>query len=218
MTRQINLDVVDRDGAIREVIDEVGGRSRADLLKTAVVGGGVLLVGGVAIRGLPTLVAEAAPSKQGDVAIWNFALTLEYLEAAFYAEAKAKGALTGEAAQFAGIVGAHEQAHVAFLKKALGSSAVKTPKFDFGQTTTDPAMFMATSIALEDTGVAAYNGQGPNLTPAGRGPAAMIVSVEARHAAWIRDIAKKSPAPVGFDEPKTKQQVLAAVNNTGFTA
>lgn len=178
-------------------------------------GGGALLVGGVTIRGLPALTAEAAPSKAGDVAIWNFALTLEYLEAAFYTEAASKGALTGESAKFAETVGGHERAHVAFLKKALGSAAV-APSFDFGATTSDQAMFVATAIALEDTGVAAYNGQGPNLTPAGRGPAAMIVSVEARHAAWMRDIAHKSPAPTSFDAAKTKKQVLAAVASTGF--
>ena len=192
--------------------------TRATLLKSAAIGGGALLAGGVLIEGLPTLSAQATPSKSGDVAIWNFALTLEYLEAAFYAEAQAKGKLTGSAADFAQVVGGHERDHVAFLEHALGSAAVAKPTFNFGSTTSDQAKFIATAIALEDTGVAAYNGQGPNLTVAGRGPAAMIVSVEARHAAWIRDIANENPAPAAFDAPKTKAQVLAAVDKTHFIA
>ena len=69
---------------------------------------------------------------------------------------------------------------------------------------------------LEDTGVAAYNGQGANVTKKVLAAAASIVSVEARHAAWIRDIAKKLPAPAAFDASKTADQVLSAVNATGF--
>lgn len=66
--------------------------------------------------------------------------------------------------------------------------------------------FRATSIALEDTGVAVYNVQGPNLTKPTLAVAGMIVSVEARHAAWIRRITGKPtyggsaanyPAPFG---------------------
>jgi hypothetical protein len=58
-------------------------------------------------------------------------LTLEYLEAAFYAEAKASKALKAETLRFATVVSQHEAQHVAFLKKVLGASAVATPKFDF---------------------------------------------------------------------------------------
>ena len=79
-------------------------------------------------------------------------------------------------------------------------------------------MFQATAMVLEDTGVAAYNGQGPNLTKKTLGAAAQIVSVEARHAAWIRDIVKKAPAPDAFDPAKTKEEVTAAVTATGFIA
>ena len=216
MTEHLNVEVVDQDGAIREALDEAVSSSRGDWLRRAVTGGGMLLVGGVAIKGLPLLSANAAPSKSGDVAILNFALTLEYLESAFYTEALKKGALSGETKKFAETADTDEAAHVAFLKKALGSSAVKKPKFDFMGTTADMGKFQATAVALEDTGVAAYNGQGPNLTKATLGAAAMIVSVEARHAAWIRNILKQNPAPAAFDAPKTKSQVLAVVKSTGF--
>jgi hypothetical protein len=69
---------------------------------------------------------------------------------------------------------------------------------------------------LEDTGVAAYNGQGPNLTKKTLGAAAQIVSVEARHAAWIRDIVRKNPAPAAVDAARTKRQIERAVGQTGF--
>jgi hypothetical protein len=216
MPDDLTIDVLDQDGALREALDTDESSSRSEWLRRAVTAGGLLVVGGVAIKGLPTLTANAAPSKSGDIAILNFALTLEYLESAFYAEAVKKGALSGETAKFATTVASHEAAHVAFLKKALGSAAVKKPKFDFMGTTADQGKFQATAIALEDTGVAAYNGQGPNLTKATLGAAAMIVSVEARHAAWIRNIVKKTPAPTAFDEPETKSQVLAVVKKTGF--
>lgn len=215
MSMHVSVQVVEQD---ESATTRKGLRSRAELLKAAAVGGGTLLVGGVLIEGLPAMTADAAPSKSGDIAIWNFALTLEYLEAAFYTEAEAKGELSGPAAQFAQVVGGHERDHVAFLKHALGSAAVAKPVFSFGDTTSDQTKFMTTAIALEDTGVAAYNGQGPNLTVAGRGPAAMIVSVEARHAAWIRDIANENPAPAAFDAAKTKTEVLAAVHKTHFVS
>ena len=106
----------------------------------------------------------AAPSKKQDVAILNYALTLEYLEAAFYTEAVAKGALSGDALSGAKIVRDHEVTHVKTLKSVLGKKAVKKPKFDFKNTTGDQDTFLATAVALEDTGVAAYAGQGPRLS------------------------------------------------------
>ncbi len=215
MSDHLTLAAVDTDGALREALDDVAGASRSDFLKRAAVAGGTIAVGGVILGGLPKLVT-AAPSPSQDVQILNFALLLEYLEAEFYTQAEASGALSGETARFAKVVGGHERAHVAFLKKALGSKARSKPTFDFKGTTENQAKFQATAVVLEDTGVAAYNGQGPRLTKGTLGAAAQIVSVEARHAAWIRDIVRKNPAPVAFDEAKTKAQIEAAVGKTGF--
>ena len=215
MPDHLTLELVDKDGAIREALDEVQSSSRLSFLQQAVVAGGTIAVGGVLFGGMPKL-ALGAPGPAQDVAILKFALTLEYLEAAFYTDAVSKGALSGETLQFARVVGAHERTHVAFLKKALGSKAQASPTFDFKGTTEDQGKFQATAIVLEDTGVAAYNGQGPNLTKPTLAAAGSIVSVEARHAAWIRDIVGKNPAPVAFDPAKTKAQILAAVNSTGF--
>ena len=197
------------------LVDEPSRASRAAFLKKAIGAGGAIAVGGVVIGGLPALVT-AAPGAAQDVEILNFALLLEHLEAEFYTQAENGGALDGEALEFAQTVGAHERAHVDFLLKALGDKANPKPTFDFKGTTEDQQMFLQTAIVLEDTGVAAYNGQGARLTKETLAPAATIVSVEARHAAWVRDIVGESPAPKAFDDLKSKQQIEAAVADTGF--
>ena len=224
MSEPLTLDLVDQDGAIREALDEGMQGTRAQLFKRAIVGGGAFMAGGLLIGGLPK-VALGKPSASQDVTILNFALLLEYLESEFYVDAVAKGALTGPTLTFATTVRDHELAHVAFLQKALGSKANPKPAFDFKDTTSNADKFRATAVALEDTGVAAYDGQGPNLTKKTLAAAAQIVSVEARHAAWIRRIvsgpgyaggASTYPAPGALDKAKTKAQVEAAVAATGF--
>ena len=78
-------------------------------------------------------------------------------------------------------------------------------------------VFRATAIALEDTGVSAYAGQAPLIDNTAILKAALSIhSVEARHAAWIRNIAGQIPAPNAFDPALTKQQVLDIVASTGF--
>jgi hypothetical protein len=215
MSDHLSLEAVDVDGAIQEALDETQAASRSDFLRKALFTGGTLAFGGVLLGGLPKL-AAGAPSPSQDAAILNFALLLEYLESSFYGEAVAGGALSGEPATFAQVVRDHEDAHVAFLQKALGSKAIAKPSFDFKGTTMDQNTFIATAIALEDVGVGAYNGQGQNLTKPTLAAAATIVSVEARHAAWIRDIAAKLPAPDAFDPLFTKAQTTAKVKATGF--
>jgi hypothetical protein len=213
----MTLEVVDADGAIREAADQLGSDTRGSFLRKAAVGGGSLLAGGVLMGGLPSLADAATKSKANDVKILNYALTLEYLESAFYNEAVAKGALSGNLLAAAQVVQKHENAHVKALKKALGSAAVKKPKFDFKGTTTDQAKFLQTAVVLENTGVAAYSGQAANIKQAAVIQAAVsILTVEARHAAHFNDLAGKSSAPRSFDVPKSKRAVLSAVNSTGF--
>jgi hypothetical protein len=190
-------------------------RSRRELLKVAIAGSGTVLLGGVAVERMLGATA-ATPSAKQDRQILNYALLLEYLQAAFYAEAISHGRLRGELREFADVVGGHEQAHVAFLRKALGANARQKPTFHFGAATRNPQKFGATAQALEDAGVAAYNGQAANLTKPTLAAAAKIVSVEARHAGWIRAIAGKNPAPNVTDHPKTAAQVQADITDTGF--
>ncbi|MDQ2982383.1 MAG: ferritin-like domain-containing protein [Actinomycetota bacterium] len=213
------LEELDQDGAIQEAAEHVDGDTRAAFLRKAGVGTGALLGGGAVLGAFPAI-AGAGVAKS-DIAILNFALTLEYLEAAFYVEAVAKGRFGGEIGRFAEVVRNHENAHVAFLKGALGRKAVKKPKFDFKGTTTNQSKFVATAKALEDTGVSAYLGQVGNIKSKKiLAAAGSILPIEARHAAWIRDIIGNGkdprPAPRAFEGARTKRQILAVVRSTGF--
>jgi len=210
MSDLIKLELVDVDGAVREAEDGVAGDTRASFFRKAAIGGGTLLGSGVLLSGFPML-AEAAPSKKQDVAILNYALTLEYLEAAFYNEALAKAGTQGALLTATKIIAKHENAHVRFLKKTLGSKAVKKPKFNFGAATSDPAAFLKTAVVLEDTGVTAYSGQATRIKQAAVVKAAVsILTVEARHAAYLRGLNNQTFAPRTFDKPATMKQVLKA--------
>lgn len=211
------LEDVDRDGAIREAAEAVEGDTRAAFLRK----GGILAGAGLGLAALPAGFALAQGTPKSDVKILNYALTLEYLEAAFYEEAISRGRLNGVIATFAQVVGAHENAHVEALEAALGSAATKKPRFDFKDTTASEKTFVRTAVTLEDTGVAAYQGQADKIkTTEILASAGAILAVEARHAAWIRDIIgagqSPSPAPAAFSEPMSMQQVLDAVGQTGF--
>jgi len=215
MTHLPSIDELDVDGAIREAADKVDGDTRGAFLRKAGLGAGALVAGGAFFGALPEIASAGVAAS--DVAILNYALTLEYLEAAFYAEAVSKGRFAGKVGTFARIVAKHEADHVAFLKGALGSAAVKKPMFDFKGTTTNEKKFMATAQVLEDTGVAAYLGQVGNIKSKKiLGAAGTILPVEARHAGWIRDLNDVAGAPAAFQEAKTKAQVLSAVKATGF--
>jgi hypothetical protein len=209
-----HLSAFDVDGALREAADRINHGNRKSFLRNAGI-----LSGGAALLAVMPGVARAASIPKGDIDILNYALTLEYLEAAFYKEANATGALSGEYARFGTTVAAHEEAHVQALKKALGAKATKKPAFDFQGTTAGQATFAKTAIVLEDTGVEAYQGQATNIkTPAILMAAISIHPVEARHAAWIRSIAGQPPAPDSFNPAADMATVLAAVKGTGFLA
>jgi rubrerythrin len=196
--------------AAREVAERT---SRRDILGAA-AGAGMLV--GIALLGGRTRSAAAAPSQALDQKILNFALLLEYLQAAFYTDAVRRDALRGDVADFAKTVAEHERAHVEFLRGALGSRARKRPRFDFGDATKDQRKFLAAAVLLENTGVAAYNGQAANLTKKTLVAAAEIVSVEGRHAAWISALAGEDPAPRAADPGASARDVVSTLHKTGF--
>jgi rubrerythrin len=220
----LTLEMVDRDGAIAEAAEAVAGDSRADFLRKAglAAGGGLIAssILGTAFAGRAAA-AVAAPAHQvpaGDIAILKYALTLEYLEAAFYKEAVASGKIHGAAGAFARKVAKDEATHVAALRQALGAQAQAAPTFDFHGTTRSRTKFLETSYALENTGVSAYLGQAGNIkTPAILLTAASIVTVEARHSGAVGELLGRNIAPSGaFDKGKTMDQVLAIVKSTKF--
>jgi Ferritin-like domain len=154
---------------------------------------------------------------KGDVAILNYALTLEYLQAAFYTETERVGKVAGQAARAVRVVGAVERAHVAAFRKLLGTSAVKRPTFDFRGVTEEQQAFLKTAVAFEDLAVAAYKGQAHLIkSDAVLAAAVAIHSVEARHAAWMRHLFGVRPAASPFDEAKPSGEILKIVRSTNF--
>ena len=190
---------------------EVYGMTRSSfIVRGALAAGAVYGAGSVS----PFVRQALAQSGGGDLEILNFALTLEYLEAAFYKEAAKIDDLSEDAVKAVETFGDAEQAHVdtiAGIIKQMGGKPVKAPAVDFGDLTSEDA-FLKLAVTFEDTGVSAYNGAGPALEDKELLAAAgSIVQVEARHAAAVRLLAKKDPAPDAFDPILTEKQVLKAV-------
>jgi hypothetical protein len=186
------------------------------LTRGSLVRGGVGLAAGTAAFAAWPRATLSAPSAKQDAAILRFALLIEDLQAAFYANALDRRAIDGELLDFADVVSKHEHAHAEHIRKALGAGAPKARSFDFGETNDDPKRFARTAIRLEDLGLAAYNGAATSLTTDALADAARIVSVEARHAAWIRDIVGALPAPRAADRPISARQAKAAIDRFGF--
>ncbi len=160
-----------------------------------------------------TASAAASGSSTSDLAIVNYALTLEYLESQFYAKVIKSGLFHGKNLSVIKTFGAEEAQHVVALKKvasSLGTPAAEpTGKFPIknaGQVT-------ALAGAVENLGAAAYLGQAPRIKSKEILAAALAIhSIEARHAATINLVLKKSPTPNGaFAKPASMAQVLAAV-------
>jgi rubrerythrin len=186
-----------------------------DLSRSEVILKGALAAGAVygALAVGPYVRRALAATGGGDVAIVNFALTLEYLEAKFYEEAKSRVRANGELRSLIDLLAKDEQQHVEALAgtvKQLGGKPVAEPKFNFAYNGTSG--FLKLAQTFEDVGVSAYNGAGPMIkSKEVLAAAGGIVQVEARHAAAIRLQNKEEPAPVAFDEPLDEKQVLKAV-------
>jgi len=188
--------------------------SRRVLIKAAALG--ALATSPLIGRLIRSGAALAAPSKAQDAKILQLVLQLEYLQVAFYEQALQQASLKGDLRDFAQTTLGHERQHLAAIKNALGAKAGPKPKFDFGQRTKSPDAFTRTAIRLEDIAVAGYNGQATNLTKGTLAAAAEIVSVEARHAAWVRAIAGEVAAPVPVDKPMTAKQLAEGLHEIGL--
>ena len=184
---------------------------RAGATTSAVVGAGVLLRDWARPDA-----SAAAPSRAQDVRILSFLLVLEEAQSAFYDAALRSRALSGELLRFAQVVAPQEHDHVALLRRRLGGSARPAPRFEFRDATSSPARFRRAAIDLEEATAAAYIGQGASLTRDLVAEAAGIVAVEARHAAWIRDVAGVLPAPRPADPARSPGDVLADLRTKGY--
>jgi rubrerythrin len=209
--REVSVEVLGADAAGADPTTH----TRAEMLERAVVAGGAVAAGGVLVVGLPRL-AVSAPSRKQDTEVLNFLYLLESLQAAFYAEALKSAKLTGEWRQFAEVVGGQERKHRAYLKRTVGRDARSIPSFEFGDATKSLKKFMPAAVALEDLGLAAYNGQAANLSGRALRAVSKISSVEARHASWSRDLAGENPAPRATDPPASEAKVTASLRRQGL--
>ncbi|HEX3518772.1 MAG TPA: ferritin-like domain-containing protein [Solirubrobacteraceae bacterium] len=153
-------------------------------------------------------------SGTGDVAILNYALTLEYLETEFYEKVVAAGLFKGKVGSLVADFGRQEASHVAALKAAvmkLGGTPAAKPEGKFPITTATAVAELAYTV--ENLGASAYLGQAGNIqSPEVLASALAIHSVEARHAATLGTLVKKSVTPDGaFAKPADMSTVLAAV-------
>jgi LysM repeat protein len=193
---------------------------------------GTMLASGVALAlsGAPSAAfaaAPAAPATMTDVDALNYALTLEHLEAAFYREGQSRFSrndfssapslnavgnwVANQAYDRFNEIADHERQHVVTLMSvihSLGGEPVAAATYNFGYT--DLVGYIKTAMALENTGVMAYDGavaaiQAAQLQTA----AATIATVEARHAAYLNLLNGISPFPNAFDTPKTMAEILA---------
>ncbi len=193
-------------------IDVQGISRQSFIMRGAVAAGAVYGLGAVG----PFVRQAIAQEGGGDVDILNFALTLEYLEAAFYNQGlKRVGDLSGDAKSLATEIRDNEIEHVAALAKtieSLGGMPVKAPGVDFGNAFANQKSFLKLAQTFEDTGVSAYNGAAPAIESTEvLAAAGSIVQVEARHAAAIRLLNGQPISDGGFDKSLEMQVVLDAV-------
>jgi hypothetical protein len=158
-----------------------------------------------------TSTSTAAAS--GDLAIVNYALTLEYLEDQFYSKVAASGLFSGSTLSTLKVFGSEEHEHVLALEKvamSLGTPAAK-PTGKFPLTSASSVAKLAATV--ENLGAAAYLGQAPKIQSKEILAAALAIhTVEARHAATLNTLTRQSPTPDGgFGKPMSMSQVLAVV-------
>ena len=156
----------------------------------------------------------------GDIGILNYAYALEQLEAAFYTQVIASQytGITASETSYLTDIRDHEIAHREFFKAALAGNAIQNLEVDFSSINfSSRASVLGTAKAFEDLGVSAYNGAGKLITDANYLLAAgKIVSVEARHAALIRELLTANSFAAsdvvnssGLDLARTPSEVLA---------
>ncbi|KAH8651045.1 Ferritin/ribonucleotide reductase-like protein [Xylariales sp. PMI_506] len=180
------------------------------------------------VAGVSLVSAAPAPAVQKrtgvtDADILNYALTLEHLEDTFYRQGLAEfnqqdfAAAGFDATFYANLqeVASDESNHVSFLTNALtaaGATPVAECTYDFGYT--DVVSFLATASVLEGVGVSAYLGAAASIASKSYLTAAgSILTVEARHSAYLRANLGESPYPQSFDTPLSLDEVYSLASS-----
>lgn len=161
----------------------------------------------------------AAPRAFGDIrddlAILNFALTIEYVQSALYRDGlKAVPDLSADTRRLVEHLRDQEIEHVDALRATIsdaGGRPNERPRVAFGPSLASEAAFLKLANTLEDTGVSAYNGAAPQLESEDFVAAfASIAQVEARHSGLVRLERDKPPAPLPLDKASNQQAVRSA--------
>lgn len=195
---------------------------RRRLSRRGMLTGSLKLAGGAALAmsltSFPSIRNLAAAQElTSDVDVLNYALTLEHLEHAFYRDGIGlfdfgTDGFNQSINDNMAAIRDHEAAHVVTLTDvitSLGGTPVAEATYNFQDAYASVAGFLATSAALENTGVSAYDGAAQFISDAGLLTAAgSIVAVEARHASYVNLIVNEVPFPAAFETPLTPEEVL----------
>lgn len=196
------------------------GRSRRDFLRSAGLAGATLMIPGILaacddeVTG-PGTTGTVVIDFKDDIGVLNYAYALEQLEAAFYLQVVATpyAGIPASESRVLTDIRDHEVIHRDFLKTALGNKRIPDVTPDFSSINfASRASVLGAAKAFEDLGVAAYNGAAKYLSNVDYlVVAGKIVSVEARHAAAIRDLLNGRSgdfAPAAFDPAFAPRTVL----------
>lgn len=200
-------------------------RLRDQMASRRTLTGGAILVSAAAglgmMPGVRGAAAQDAASDEDILSVLNYALTLEHLENAFYRDGLASFTLEQftdlgfqpSVVDYLAQIGNDELAHVETLTTVitdLGGTPVAEGQYDISAAVADPSAFLATAMALENTGVSAYTGAAQYLISNDDllTAALTIHGVEARHAAYLNILNEENPFPAAFDEPLTPAEVV----------
>ncbi len=202
-----------------EIMNERRRLSRRGMLTGSLklAGGATLALGIVSVPSPISIRHLAAAQEMTGMEVLNYALTLEHLEYSFYRDGVGLFSF-GNDSRGASIdtnlaaIRDHEMAHVDTLTQVitdLGGEPVSEATYNFADAYASPEAFLATAMALENTGVSAYDGAGQYIDDADLLTAAgSIVAVEARHASYLNLLNGEIPFPAAYETPLSMDEVL----------
>ena len=181
--------------------------TRSQLFVRTAIAGGALAAGPLAARAIADL--------KDDLSLLEYLLSLEYVQSGLYRDALQEIPLSSDVARLASELRDQEVEHVDALRATIeeaGGSAPDRLPLDFGSAMASESAFLKLANTIEDTAVSAYNGAAPRLESREfLAVCASIVQVESRHAALVRLVRDKPPAPLAFDKASNRQAVRTKI-------